>query len=98
MEALNVILLLFVIVCGAAVSLTKNLLSSVIIFTAQGLVLSVIWIMMRAPDLAITEAAVGAGVSSILMFAALRKIDAIGKEEKDAHAENDARQPDEKQF
>lgn len=80
MEALNVILLLFVIVCGVAVSLTKNLLSSVIIFTAQGLVLSVIWILLQSPDLAITEAAVGAGVSSILMFAALKKIDAIRKE------------------
>ena len=79
MEALNVILLLFVIVCGAAVSLTKNLLSSVVIFTAQGLVLSVIWILLRSPDLAITEASVGAGVSSILMFAALKKIDAIDK-------------------
>ena len=79
MEALNVILLLFVIVCGAAVSLTKNLLSSVVIFTAQGLVLSVIWILLHSPDLAITEASVGAGVSSILMFAALKKIDAIDK-------------------
>lgn len=85
MEALNVILLLFVIGCAVAVSLTKNLLSSVIIFMAQGLVLSVIWILLRSPDLAITEAAVGAGVSSILMFAALKKIDAIRKEGDSAH-------------
>ncbi|MBR3739950.1 MAG: DUF4040 domain-containing protein [Clostridia bacterium] len=77
MEALNVILLLFIIACAAAVSFTRNLLSAVIIFMAQGLVLSVVWIMLRSPDLAITEAAVGAGVSSILMFAALKKIKAI---------------------
>ncbi len=78
MEALNVILLLFIIVCAAAVGLTKNLQSAVIIFMAQGLVLSVVWIMLRSPDLAITEAAVGAGISAILMFAALKKIRAIG--------------------
>ena len=78
MEALNVILLLFIIACAIAVAVTRNLLSAVIIFMAQGLVLSVVWIMLRSPDLAITEAAVGAGVSSILMFAALRKIKAIG--------------------
>lgn len=84
MEALNVILLLFIIVCAAAVAVTRNLLSAVIIFMAQGLVLSVVWILLRSPDLAITEAAVGAGVSSILMFAALKKIKAIGGKEEQA--------------
>ena len=84
MEALHVILLLFIIACAVSVALTKDLLSAVIIFMAQGLALSVVWMMLRAPDLAITEAAVGAGVSSILMFAALKKIHAIReKEEKD---------------
>ena len=71
------ILLLFIIVCAVAVSFTRSLLSAVIIFMAQGLVLSVVWIMLRSPDLAVTEAAVGAGISSILMFAALKKIRAI---------------------
>ena len=84
MEALNVILLLFIIACAVAVSVTKNLLSAVIIFMAQGLVLSIVWILLRSPDLAITEAAVGAGISSILMFAALKKIRAIGGKEEQA--------------
>ena len=84
MEALNVILLLFIIVCAVAVSFTRSLLSAVIIFMAQGLVLSVVWILLRSPDLAITEAAVGAGISSILMFAALKKIKAIGGKEEQA--------------
>mgnify|MGYP002625983617 CR=1 FL=1 len=83
MEVLNMILLLFIVACAVAVAATKNLLSAVIIFMAQGLVVSIVWILLRSPDLAITEAAVGAGVSSILMFAALKKIRAIdGEEEK----------------
>ena len=81
MEALNVVLLVFIIVCAIAVSLTKDLLSAVIIFMAQGLALSIVWMLLRSPDLAITEAAVGAGVSSILMFAALKRSRAIGDEE-----------------
>ena len=84
MEALNVVLLVFIIVCAIAVSLTKDLLSAVIIFMAQGLALSIVWMLLRSPDLAITEAAVGAGVSSILMFAALKRIRAIGDEEDKA--------------
>lgn len=90
MEILNVILLLFIIACSVAVALTKNLLSSVVIFMAQGLAVSVVWMLLQSPDLAITEAAVGAGVSSILMFAALKKIDAIGKKEEKAHEKTKA--------
>ena len=88
MEALNVLLLVFVLVCAVAVSVTKDLLTSIIIFMAQSVAMSVVWILLRAPDLAITEAAVGAGVSSILMFLSLKKIrDLKRKAEKDEETE-----------
>lgn len=74
MEQLNALLLIFILVCAVAVSLTKNLLSAVIIFMAQSLAMSVVWILLESPDLGVTEAAVGAGVTSLLMFAALKKI------------------------
>ncbi len=74
MEELNVLLLLFILVCAVSVSLTRNLLSAVIIFMAQSLAMSVVWILLESPDLGVTEAAVGAGVTSLLMFAALKKI------------------------
>ena len=77
MELLNIMLLVFILVCAVSVSLTKDLLTSLIIFMSQSLAMAVIWILLESPDLAITEAAVGAGVSSILMFAALKKIHAI---------------------
>lgn len=89
MEILNCILLLFIIVCGAAVALTKNILSSVVIFMAQSLAVSVVWILLISPDLAITEAAVGAGVSSILLFAALKRINAIREKESKADEETE---------
>lgn len=74
MEEMNILLLIFILVCAVSVSLAKNLLSAVIIFMAQSLAMSVVWILLESPDLAITEAAVGAGVTSLLMFAALKKI------------------------
>jgi len=70
-------LLGFLIICAIAVSLTKNLLVSVIIYMSYSLVMSLIWIFLQSPDLAITEAAVGAGITSILFFVTLRKIDAV---------------------
>ena len=77
MEILNILLLVFIIVCALCVSFAKSLLSTVIIFSAQSLAMCVIWIFLRAPDLAITEAAVGAGVTSLLFYVALKKIHAI---------------------
>ncbi|MBQ5327393.1 MAG: DUF4040 domain-containing protein [Oscillospiraceae bacterium] len=80
------ILLTFMIICAISVSTTKNLLSSVIIFMSYSLIASVIWLLLRSPDLAITEAAVGAGVTSTLMFLTLKNVNKLkeeGEEEDD---------------
>ena len=45
--------------------------------------MSVIWIMLESPDLAITEAAVGAGITSLLLFVTLKKIHAIDLQKKE---------------
>ncbi|MDE6063390.1 MAG: DUF4040 domain-containing protein, partial [Lachnospiraceae bacterium] len=39
--------------------------------------MSIVWVTLQSPDLAITEAAVGAGITSLLFFATLKKIRAI---------------------
>ena len=77
MSGIIQLMLLFLIVCAIAVSITRDLLTSVIIYMAYSLIMSVIWITLESPDLAITEAAVGAGVTSLLFFLALKKIHAI---------------------
>lgn len=68
------ILFLFLIVCAIAVSFTKNLLNSVLIYMSFSLVMALIWIMLESPDLAITEAAVGAGVTTVLFLVTLKKL------------------------
>ena len=78
MTVIEWLLLGFLIVCAVAVSISGNLLNSVIIFMVYSLVMAVIWILLRAPNLAIMEAAVGAGVTSVLFFLALRKISQMG--------------------
>lgn len=54
---------------------------------SYSLIMSIIWILLESPDLAITEAAVGAGVTSILFFITLKKIEAIRKGHKDEQTE-----------
>ena len=87
MQVFTYILLGFLIVCAISVSFSRNLLNSILIFMSYSLVMSVIWILLDSPDLAITEAAVGAGVTSILFFITLKKIHAImeTEEEEEEH-------------
>jgi len=84
-DLFTVIVLGFLLVCAVATCLTKNLLASVIIFMAYSLLMSIVWMLLQSPDLAITEAAVGAGVTSVLFFVTLKKIHAIKPEEEDRH-------------
>ena len=74
------VLLIFLVVCAISVSFSKNLLNSILIFMSYSLIMSIIWILLESPDLAITEAAVGAGITSILFFVTLKKIQAMGEE------------------
>ena len=74
------ILLAFLVVCAISVSFSRNLLNSILIFMSYSLVMSIIWILLESPDLAITEAAVGAGVTILLFFVTLKKIHAMREE------------------
>lgn len=81
MTVFTCILLGFLIVCAIAASLSKSLLNSILIFMSYSLIMSVIWILLESPDLAVTEAAVGAGVTTVLFLVTLKKIHAILKKE-----------------
>lgn len=81
MTQFSLILVLFLIICAIAVCLNRNLLTSIVIFMSYSLVMCIIWIILESPDLAITEAAVGAGVTSVLFFVTLNRIHAMDTEE-----------------
>ena len=73
-EILKITLLIILIGCAIAVNLTPSMLQAVVIFMSYSSVMCILWILMESPDLAITEAAVGAGVSGILFLVTLKKI------------------------
>lgn len=73
MVIINVLIVIFLIVCAIAIERTKDLISAVIIFSAYSLMMSVLWLILKTPDVALTEAAIGAGVTSILFFAVIHR-------------------------
>ena len=84
-----VFLLSFLIICAVSVALTLyvpvligravDIIAghAVLIQMGYSTIMAVIWLLLESPDLAITEAAVGAGVTGILFFITLRRIVAI---------------------
>jgi uncharacterized MnhB-related membrane protein len=72
-ELLNILLLLFLIVCAIGVAYIRDLLSAVILFSSFVLIMAIIWQQLGAPDVAMVEAALGTGVATLLMIAAISK-------------------------
>lgn len=72
-EILDYLLLLALIVCAVGVACIRDLLSAVILFASFGLIMAVIWQQLGAPDVAMVEAALGTGVTTLLLIAAISK-------------------------
>ena len=81
MTIIEILLLGFMIVCAVSVFFIKKLLNAVIVFMSYSSVMAVLWLSLESPDLAITEAAVGCGVTTMLFFLTLKKINALREEE-----------------
>jgi len=77
MIALEYILLAGLLATAVAAPLCRRLLNTVIVYLAFSVIMAVLWSLLQSPDLAITEAAVGAGISGILFFLTLRRIHAL---------------------
>ncbi|MDC3379313.1 DUF4040 domain-containing protein [Planctomycetota bacterium] len=78
---IDISLLALVVVTAVAVVRLRNLFAATIVLGIYSLLMAVTWVNMNAMDVAFTEAAVGAGISSILLIAALLH---TGSKEKSA--------------
>ena len=74
---IQMILVVFLIISAIGVSVTKNLFMAVIVFMGYSSIMAIVWLFLESPDLAITEAAVGAGVDTVLFFLTLKKVHAL---------------------
>jgi uncharacterized MnhB-related membrane protein len=73
------LILTLMILGSITVSYIKNVMAAVIVFMIYSLMMAIVWQQMNSPDLAITEAAVGAGITTILFVITLRKVKVVKK-------------------
>lgn len=64
-------MLVFLVGAGFAAVLLRNLLAAAMLLGIYSLVMAALWVVLDAVDVAFTEAAVGAGLTTVLMLLAI---------------------------
>jgi multicomponent Na+:H+ antiporter subunit B len=75
----NVALLLLLIAVAVSAVRARDLLASTILLGVYSFIMAVVYLVLDAPDVSITEAAVGAGVSTVFLLGCLSL---VGREEQ----------------
>jgi len=79
---------------------SEDIFKAVVLFISFGLLMALAWVRMRAPDVALAEAALGAGLTGPLFLSALRRMNRTRKGERrldsDENRGND-HEPDQEQ-
>ena len=52
---------------------SPDLFTAIVLFIAFGLMMALAWVRLQAPDIALAEAAIGAGLTGALLLAALAR-------------------------
>jgi uncharacterized MnhB-related membrane protein len=72
--AIDGLLALLLLWLAARALSSQGLLESVVLFVGFGLTLALAWVRLDAPDIALAEAAIGAGLTGALLLAALARL------------------------
>ena len=82
-ELLHLAVLALLVVSGFYAIWSRDMLSSVIALGGLSLVLSVEFYILQAPDVAIAEASIGAGLSTAIYVIALKGCGRLGRLKKE---------------
>lgn len=77
---LDIVLLVLTVVSAIGAVRVRDLLASVILLGAFSLFMCLLWIEMGAVDVAFTEAAVGAGITTVLFVVTVFKTERVSKD------------------
>ncbi|MEE8273934.1 MAG: DUF4040 domain-containing protein [Alphaproteobacteria bacterium] len=75
----DILLLALLLATTVAIARLRNLVAVVILLGLYSLLMASVWVVLDAVDVAFTEAAVGAGITTFLLLAAVAL---VGREEK----------------
>ena len=77
---IDIVLLGLTVVCALCAINVKDLLASIIFLSAFSLFMCLLWLEMGAVDVAFTEAAVGAGLTTVLFIVTVFKTERMSRD------------------
>lgn len=86
---MTILLLLVLIVLSLYALVSRDLLHGIIALSAISLASALLFYLLHAPDVAITEAAVGAGVSTVVFVWAIRSTERRERKQPEAVKEEE---------
>jgi len=69
----EVALFVFVLITAVLTALFRDVLAAIVVFAAYSLGLALIYTFYRAPDVGLTEAAIGAGITTVFLLLTIAK-------------------------
>jgi multisubunit Na+/H+ antiporter MnhB subunit len=87
---LDAVLIVTLIVLAWRALASTDLFTGIILFIGFGLLMALVWVRLHAPDIALAEAAIGAGLTGALL------LNAYAKRRKTEHNSGDNNEPHEK--
>lgn len=72
--ALDILLIAALLATAVAALCSSDLFRAVVVFIAFGLLMALAWVRLQAPDIALAEAAIGAGLTGVLLLDAARHL------------------------
>jgi multicomponent Na+:H+ antiporter subunit B len=72
--------LLFMLGSALAAAVLRDVVGSIVAFAGYSFGVAVLWALLRAPDVALTEAAVGAGITTVLFLLTIARTTASRSE------------------
>ena len=81
--AFDAILAITVLGVAAWTIAVRETFAAVVAFVAYGLLLALVWVRLAAPDVALTEAAIGGGVTGVLLLGAAARLRAVAAAPQD---------------
>ncbi len=79
LQVLDIGLAILVLAVAGWTIVAREIFGAVVGYVAYGLLLSIVWVRLYAPDVALTEAAVGSGVTGVLLVTAAARLGGAGK-------------------
>lgn len=76
---LDTVLIALTLAVAALALFHRRIFAGTVLFITYGLVLSVVWLRLGAPDVALAEAAIGAGLTGALLIGTLARLAASAR-------------------